>query len=112
MIRSVCNAKPRRKRVNESLAAMDAALDAQDAPRFFDAARRALQERLAAQWQVPASRVTIPEIRARLNGHGEEIRSVFQTADEIAYSGKRFTAPDLQQWRDLVKNQLHQLALL
>jgi len=41
-----------------------------------------------------------------------ELRTVFQTADEIAYSGKRFTAPDLQQWRDLVKNQLHQLARL
>ncbi len=83
---------------------MDVALDAEDAPRFFHAARRALQERLAAQWQMPASRVTIPEIRTRLNGHGEEIRAVFQTADEIAYSGKRFTAPDLQRWRDLVKN--------
>ncbi len=56
--------------------------------------------------------MTIPEIRTRLNGHGEEVRAVFQTADEIAYSGKRFTAPDLQQWRDLVKNQLHQLARL
>ena len=100
------------KAVGESLAAMDAALQAKDAPRFFDAARRALQERLAAQWQVPASRITIPEIRSRMNGHGEEVRAVFQTADEIAYSGKRFTAPDLKQWRDLVKNQLHEIARL
>ena len=94
------------KAVNESLAAMDAALAAKDAARFFDAARHALQERLAAQWHVPASRVTIPEIRTRLNGRGDEVRAIFQTADEIAYSGKRFTAPDLQRWRDLVKNQL------
>ena len=98
--------------VNASLAAMDAALKQQDAATFFTAARRALQERLAAQWQMPASRVTIPEIRARLNGHGEEVRTVFQTADEIAYSGKLFTAPDLQQWRDLVQKQLHQFARL
>jgi hypothetical protein len=98
------------KSVGESLAKMDTALKAQDAQRFFTAARKALQDQLAAKWEMPASRVTIPEIRARLNGDGEEIRSVFQTADEIAYSGRRFTAPDLQSWRDLVKNKLQQLA--
>jgi len=92
--------------VRESLAKMDAALKAQDAPRFFTAARQALQERLAAKWELPTSRVTIPEIRARLNGNGEEIRSVFQTADEIAYSGRQFTVPDLQQWRAIVQQQL------
>jgi hypothetical protein len=98
------------KVVNESLATMDAALHAKDIPRFFDAARHALQERLAAKWHVPASSVTIPEIRTRLNGHGEEVRAVFQAADEISYSGKRFTTLDLQQWRDLVKSQLQQMA--
>lgn len=100
------------KCVNESIAAMEAALKTQDASRFFTAARRALQERLAAKWNVPASRVTIPEIRSRLNGNGEEIRSVFQTAEEIAYSGQRFTAPDLQQWSHVVINQLQQLTRL
>jgi len=94
------------KSARESLAKMDAALRAQDAPRFFTAARRALQERLAAKWELPTSRVTIPEIRARLNGNGEEIRSVFQTADEIAYSGRQFTVPDLQRWRAVVQQQL------
>ena len=99
------------KSVVESLASMDAALKAQDAPRFFTAARKALQERLAAKWELPASRVTMPEIRARLNGDGEQIRSVFQAADEIAYSGRQFSAPDLQQWRGIVKEQLQQLSL-
>ena len=94
------------KLVRESLAKMDSALKAQDATRFFNAARQALQERLAAKWELPTSRVTIPEIRARLNGNGEEIRSVFQTADEIAYSGRQFTVPDLQQWRAVVQQQL------
>jgi hypothetical protein len=96
--------------LNESLAVMDGALHDQDAPRFFDAARHVLRERLAAQWQVPASQVTIHEIRTRLNSHGEEVCAIFQTADEIAYSGRRYTVPDLLQWRVLVKNQLHQLA--
>ena len=99
------------KCVGESLAKMDAALKVQDAPQFFTAARNALQERLAAKWKLPASRVTIPEIRARLNGDGEQIRSIFQTADEIAYSGRQFTAPDLQQWRGIVKEQLQQLSI-
>jgi hypothetical protein len=94
------------KSMRESLAKMDAALRAGDTARFFTAARHALQERLAAKWELPASRVTIPEIRARLNGNAEEIRSVFQTADEIAYSGRKFTVPDLQQWRALVQQQL------
>ena len=89
---------------------MDDALRAQDTPRFFTAARTALQERLAAKWELPANRVTVSEIRSRLNGNGEKIRSVFQTADEIAYSGRQFTAPDLQQWRAVVKEQLQQLA--
>jgi hypothetical protein len=96
--------------VNEWLATMDGALNAQDAPRFFTAARRALQQRLAAKWRLPVSHVTVHEIRSRLNGSGEQIRSVFQTADEIAYSGRCFTAPDLQQWRNLVKTQLQELA--
>jgi len=94
------------KSVRESLATMDAALKTQDAPRFFTAARHALQERLAAKWELPASRVTIPEIRARLNGNGEDIRAVFQTADEIAYSGRQFTVPDLQRWRAVIQQQL------
>jgi len=94
------------KSMRESVAKMDAALKAQDAARFFTAARQALQERLAAKWELPASRVTIPEIRARLNGNSEEIRSVFQTADEIAYSGRKFTVPDLRQWRAVVQQQL------
>jgi hypothetical protein len=98
------------KSVRDSLAKMDDALRAQDAPRFFTAARTALQERLAAKWELPANRVTVSEIRSRLNGNGQKIRSVFQTADEIAYSGRQFTAPDLQPWRAVVKEQLQQLA--
>jgi hypothetical protein len=98
------------KSVRESLARMDDSLRAQDAPGFFTAARTALQERLAAKWEMPASRVTLSEIRVRLNGNGQEIRSLFQTADEIAYSGRQFTVPDLQQWRAVVKEQLQQLA--
>jgi hypothetical protein len=97
--------------VKESLATMDAALMAKDDTRFFDAARRALQERLASQWQVPVTKVTLPEIRARLNGHAEGVSTILQTADDVTYAGKRFTAPDLERWRDLVKTQLQQFSI-
>ena len=97
---------------HESLAALEAAQKAQDAKRFFIVAREALQQRLAAHWHLPAARVTLPEIHARLNGHGEELRSIFQTADEFAYSGRRWTAPDLRQWRALVETQLQQISRL
>src|SRR5262249_29385952 len=96
----------REKSVRESLAKMDAALKAQDAPRFFTAARQALQEKLATKWELPTNRITRPKIRARLNGNGKGIGSVFQAADEIAYSGRQFTVPDLQRWRAVVKQQL------
>jgi oxygen tolerance protein BatD len=96
--------------IKQSIANMDSALQAEDASRFFEAARHALQARLAAQWQVPPSKVTLPEIRSRLNGHAEGVSTIFQIADEIAYSGRRFSTPDLQQWRDRVKNELQQLA--
>ncbi|MDB6135623.1 MAG: hypothetical protein JWM59_3866 [Verrucomicrobiales bacterium] len=96
--------------VAESLNAMEAAMQTRDAPRFFQAARRAVQERLGAQWNLPASRVTLPEIRSRLHDGGGEVRALFETADEIAYAGRRFSTPDLQQWRDLVRTQLQQLA--
>ena len=97
--------------ISESLVAMDAALKDKDDTRFFDAARRALQERLASQWQVPVTKVTLPEIRVRLNGHGGGVSTILQTADDVTYAGKRFTAPDLKHWRDLVKTQLQQLSI-
>ncbi|MCF7785241.1 MAG: BatD family protein [Prosthecobacter sp.] len=99
------------KAVKESLATMDEALKEKDDTRFFDAARRALQERLASQWQVPVTKVTLPEIRSRLNGHAEDVSTILQTADDVTYAGKRFTAPDLKHWRDLVKTQLQQLSI-
>lgn len=99
------------KAVKDSLVAMDEALKENDDTRFFDAARRALQERLASQWHVPVTKVTLPEIRARLNGHAEGVSTILQTADDVTYAGKRFTAPDLKHWRDLIQSQLQQLSL-
>lgn len=98
------------KAITAAVAAMDSALQTKDAPKFFEAARRAVQERLGDRWKLPAAHVTLTEIRSRLDGQGGEVRALFETADEIAYSGRRFSTPDLQQWRELVKTQLQLLS--
>jgi hypothetical protein len=96
----------------EAMAALAIAQAAQDAPRFFTIARQALQEQLAARWHVPVAQVSIPEIQARLNGEGEELRSIFKTADAIAYSGRRFSTTDLQPWRTAIENELQHISRL
>lgn len=111
-IRARFAAKPRKPAENalhESVAAMDAAMQTRDVPRFFAAARRAIQEHFARLWKVPAAQVTLPEIRTRLTApQSGELRALFETADEIAYAGSRHTPTDLQQWRDLVQTHLRQ----
>ncbi|MCU0788303.1 MAG: BatD family protein, partial [Verrucomicrobia bacterium] len=70
-----------------SLAQMDSAVNAGEVSEFFSCARRALQERLAQRWHLPASAVTLAEVNTRLNGHGEGICAVFRAADQAAYAG-------------------------
>jgi hypothetical protein len=98
--------------VERCLAAMDSAAAANDSHRFFQAARSALQERLAARWHVAPASITIAEIDARLNGDGEEIRRVFAVADEAAYSGQRLATGDFQRWKEAVRGQLEHMEAL
>jgi BatD DUF11 like domain len=88
------------------LAEMEAASIAGDAVRFFQCARAALQQRLAARWHVVPASITIAEIDARLNGEGAEIRRIFALADQAAYSGQHLGAGDFQQWKETVRGQL------
>jgi hypothetical protein len=89
------------------LAEMDAASIAGDAVRFFQCARAALQQRLAARWHVVPASITIAEIDARLNGDGAEMRRLFALADQAAYSGQHLGAGDFQQWKETVRGQLN-----
>jgi hypothetical protein len=89
------------------LAEMDAASIAGDAVRFFQCARAALQQRLAARWHVVPASITIAEIDARLNGEGAEMRRLFALADQAAYSGQHLGAGDFQQWKETVRGQLN-----
>jgi hypothetical protein len=96
----------------ESLTQMESAVRESDSSRFFDAARHAVQERLAEHWHLPAPAITTAVIKQRLNGNGEDIRALFQTADEAAYCHRRFTSAELRQWRDLVQQQLQRIPSL
>jgi hypothetical protein len=88
---------------------MDAAAGTGDPTRFFSAARTALQQRLAARWQIAPSSIT----QSDLDGHPEvdqpEIRRVFAMADEAAYSGTKLSTADFLQWKEIVRRQLTQL---
>ena len=65
--------------VREALSAMDEAIKERNGIGFFHAARKAVTQRLAERWSVPASRVTPAEIKARLNGNGRKHLCPFQT---------------------------------
>ena len=96
--------------VRASLARMERAVQESDSPKFFEAARHAVQERLAEHWHLPASEVTPAIVAQRLNGNGEPLRTLFKTADEAAYCGRRFTPEELRRWRDAVEQQLQHIA--
>jgi len=95
--------------VGEAVSAMDEAIKNRNSIGFFHAARRAVAERLAERWNVPANRVTPDEIQARLNGSGENICALFKRGDEVAYSHEEVTAVELTQWRANIAQQLAHL---
>jgi hypothetical protein len=94
------------------VAEMDAASTAGDAARFFQSARVALQQKLAASWHVAPASITIAEIDARLNGKGVEIRRVFSLADQAAYSRQQLSTADFQQWKEIVLEQIKHTEVL
>jgi len=98
--------------ISSCQAEMDAASIAGDAARFFQSARVALQQKLAATWNVAPASITIAEIDARLNGEGGEIRRVFALADQAAYSGQHLKTEDFKEWKETVCNQIKHLEAL
>lgn len=95
--------------IHEQLAAMDLAVQRAETAAFFDAARRALQQRLGERWGLPPETITLSEINVRLNGEADTIRVVFQMADQEAYSHECLPADDLAGWKRIVTEQLKQL---
>jgi len=85
---------------------LERAARAGDAATFFDAARTALQLRLAAAWHVAPEAITAADVTARLGERGRAIREVFEQADQISYAHGIATPTALDRWRAIVDAQL------
>jgi hypothetical protein len=87
------------------LAQMEAAARAGNPPLFFIAARAALQQSLAARWQLAPDEVTAAEVQARLSDD-DDIQQVFALADESKYSGRDLNSTDFARWMRAVRQRL------
>jgi hypothetical protein len=87
------------------LAQMEAAARAGNPAVFFNAARAALQQSLAARWQLAPDEVTAAEVQARLSGD-DDIQQVFALADESKYSGRALNSTDFARWMLAVRRRL------
>jgi BatD DUF11 like domain len=94
------------KAANRVLAAMQAAARGGEVALFFGLARSAMQEVLAARWQMPAEQVTTAEVADRVGEEGEEISQLFALADESNYSGNKLGSIDFARWMRIVRRQL------
>jgi hypothetical protein len=93
------------KAVDGFLRTMDAAASRQDAAVFFGSARQALQHCLGPRWGMAPAAVTVAEVHSHLNGKGENVRRVFDLADQLAYSSGEDIHADFIAW----KTAVHQL---
>ncbi len=96
----------RPRAAQQVLKRLEAAAGTGDSTLFFNAARFAVQEKLAARWQVSPSDVTTAEVQARFGGGGEDIGQLFALADEANYAGHPMTSTDFERWTQIVRDYL------
>jgi hypothetical protein len=94
------------KAANRMFAQMEAAARRGEPARFFSCARSAVQQALAARWQLAPDQVTIAEVTARIGGEGHDIPLLFALADEAKYSGRDLHTADFARWLHIVRQQL------
>jgi hypothetical protein len=87
-----------------TLAQMEAAAREGNASVFFNTAREALQEILAARWQVSPDQVSTAEVQDRLGD--DDIGRIFAFADESKYSGHDLNATDFGRWMRIVRREV------
>ena len=92
--------------IREQVDAMDAAMQNQQTDAFFIHARAALQQRLGQQWNMRPETITLAEVERHLGEERENIRPIFEMADQASYSDLHFADADLRQWRDVVLSEL------
>jgi BatD DUF11 like domain len=93
--------------IDRLLVQMDAAARSGDASSFFGAARAALQEALAARWQVAPEQITADDVATKLERNGDLIRRLFSLADEAQYAGHEVAGTDFERWAKVVRHQLN-----
>jgi hypothetical protein len=91
---------------NRVLAQMEDAARSDDPARFFHWARAAMQQALAARWQLAPDQVTSAEVDARIGDQDQDIPLLFAFADEAKYSGHDLHATDFARWMQIVRRQL------
>jgi hypothetical protein len=107
---------PKRKSIRSERAAlraakrvhadMSAAARDGDVALFFDVARAAMQEVLAARWQMAPEGVTTAEVLDRMRPEDGDIRELFALADESRYSGHKLGSADFARWMRVVQHRL------
>jgi hypothetical protein len=83
-----------------------------NAPEFFQAARRLLQEALGKRWNTPSESITFSEIESRLAHDAQlsaHLRRFFETADAVAYSGQAYSSEALHGWKQSVLDMAKQI---
>jgi BatD DUF11 like domain len=94
------------KSAARALAQLDAAARAGDASSFFEVARTALLQTLAARWRMSPDQITVTELKSRLGSAGEDIERLCALADEAKYSDHQLESTDFQPWLRLIRGQL------
>jgi len=94
-----------RRATKRALAQMESAARSSNSAQFFNSARAALQQSLAAQWQLAPDEVTTAEVQARLSDD-DDIRQVFALADESKYAGRDLKSTDFVRWMHAVRQRL------
>jgi hypothetical protein len=95
---------------NGVLQRMDTAARAGDSVLFFNTARAALQQKLAARFALNPEAISTVEVQARLSGeelgdNGAEILRLFALADEVNYAGGVLDT-DFAHWTHIVRHEL------
>lgn len=98
----------RQRSLHDLEKAMSDAAQAGNASAFFLAARRAVQLRWSAEWNVSPEAVTLAEIAARDPHLAEVLTPLFMQADEVMYSGLASGNLDLAEWDRHVREELLQ----
>jgi hypothetical protein len=95
--------------IRQQVTAMDAAMRDQQAGPFFVHARNALQQRYGQQWNMRPEAITVTDLDSRLGEAGANARTIFEMADQAVYSDLHLGDADLQQWRQVVMDELAEM---